>query len=203
MTRRLLTVGVGLGLLVAPLVGAEVPRPAPEFVIRPVNGPQILLSKYRGKVIALEFLQTTCPHCQNCSALLNNFYKEYGPRGFQPVGVAFNDFAAMLVPDYVSSLQLTFPVGIGTREEVMSYLQFPMVERMYVPQLIFIDRKGIIRAQYGGDNDFFKNEEANMRAQIESLLKEPAERPRTAAPKSSKPKPAAKAASLSRSQALK
>ncbi len=153
---------------------AEVPRPAPEFVIRGVNGRQTLLSSFKGKVIALEFLHTTCPHCQNCSALLERMYREYGPKGFQPVGVAFNDMATLLVPDYVKQLSLTFPVGVAPRDEVLTYLQHPAVERFYVPQLLFIDRKFVIRGQYSGDNDFFRNEEANMRSTIETLLKEPA-----------------------------
>ena len=41
------------------LGAAEVPRPSPEFVINLTNGPQKLLSEYRGKVVALEFISTT------------------------------------------------------------------------------------------------------------------------------------------------
>jgi ribosomal protein L20A (L18A) len=42
-----------------------------------------------------------------------------------------------------------------------------------MPQLVFIDRKGIVRAQYPGDDNFFKEaEETNMRNQIEALLKD-------------------------------
>jgi len=198
VTRRLLGIGIGLGLLAASLIAAEVPRPAPELAIRLVNGQQLLLSHYRGKVVALEFLYTTCPHCQNCSVGLNRLYQEYRPRGFQALGVAFNDSASLLVDDYVKQLQLTFPVGVGSREEVMSFLQHPLMEILYVPQLVFIDRKGAIRAQYRGRDDFFLNEEVNTRAQVELLLREAATRP-----KASKTKPAAKPASLSGSQALK
>lgn len=156
------------------LAGAQVPRPAPEFVIKLANGQQLLLSQYRGKVVALEFLLTTCPACQDASRLLNRLYKEYGPRGFQPIGVAFNDMAMMLVPDYIKDLGLTFPVGVGTRESVMDFLQHSPILRMLVPQLVFVDRKGIIRAQYSGDDPFFQDKEKNMRTQIEALLAEPA-----------------------------
>jgi peroxiredoxin len=180
------------------MVAAEIPRPAPEFVIRLVNGQQLLLSQYRGKVVALEFLYTTCPHCQNCSVVLDRLFKEYQPRGLQVLGVAFNDMATLLVPDYISQLQLSFPVGVGLRDEAVSFLQHPPMEILYVPQLVFIDRKGVIRAQYRGRDDFFQNEEANVRAQIESLLKEPLSRP-----KASKTKPPAKSTSLPSSKALK
>ncbi len=186
MTRRLFALALGLGLWI-PVIAAEIPRPAPELAIRQVNGRQLLLSEFRGKVVAVEFLQTTCPHCQTCSAILNKMYQEYGPRGFQPLGVAFNDMATLLVPDYVKQLGLKFPVGVGTREEVYSFLQHPVVEMMYVPQLVFIDRKGVIRAHYPGGSDFFKNEEANMRKEIEALLKEPANGTKTKGKRESKP----------------
>ncbi len=167
----LLSLGVGAAVVAH---AAEVPRSAPELAVRMVNGQQVLLSQFKGKVIALEFLMTTCPHCQNASALLEKFYKEFGSRGFQPIGVAFNDMAALLVPDYVKQLGLTFPVGIVPREEVITYIQHPMAEMLYVPQLLFIDKNFVIRGQYKGTDDFFKNEEANMRNIIEKLVKEPA-----------------------------
>ena len=43
---------------------------------------------------------------------------------------------------------------------------------MYVPVLVFIDRKGMIRYQHTGEEPFFQDQE-NVRATIEELLKEP------------------------------
>lgn len=170
---RILTAMLGLAVTLPALVGAEVPRPAPEFVIKLPSGQQLLLSYYRGQVVALEFLLTTCPHCKTCSSLMDQLYKEYGAKGFQPLGVAFNPMAGLLVPDYVKELRLRFPVGAGEREPVLSFLQHSPIERMLVPQLVFIDRQGVIRAQHSADSPFFQDEEKNMRAQIEALLKEP------------------------------
>ncbi len=172
-------VGMALALTSA---AAEVPRPAPEFAVKLPNGQQLLLSQYRGKVVALEFLLTTCPACQDASRVLNRMYQEYGPRGFQPIGVAFNDMAMMLVPDYVKNLGLTFPVGVGAREAVLDFLQHSPIMRMLVPQLVFVDRKGIIRAQYSADDPFFTDKEKNMRTQIEALLAESGSAPGRKAP---------------------
>ena len=41
---------------------APVPRKAAEVTITMNSGEQLLLSSLRGKVVALEFLLTTCPH---------------------------------------------------------------------------------------------------------------------------------------------
>ena len=38
------------------------------------------------------------------------------------MGVAFNDMAGMLVPDFIKNNGVTFPVGFSPREQVMSYL---------------------------------------------------------------------------------
>lgn len=151
---------------------ANIPRPAPELTITLVNGQQLPLSKFKGKVIALEFLLTTCPHCKQASAALEKLSGEYGPKGFQPLGAAFNDMAAMFVPDYVREVGATFPVGVAPRDKVISFIQHPMNQMLYTPVLLFIDRKFNIRAQYTGTDDFFQNEDANMRAMIEKLLAE-------------------------------
>jgi peroxiredoxin len=152
------------------LSAADIPRQAPPLTFRTPTGATINLADYKGKVVALEFLITTCPHCQRCSTLLQKMYQEYGSRGFQPIGVATNDMAHMLVPDYVKQFGLQFPVGFAKREVAHEFLQIPLMLIMYVPQLVFIDRQGVIKAQYGGQDKFFLDEENNMRKQIEALL---------------------------------
>lgn len=165
----------------------QVPRQAPEFVIQAPNGPRRLLSEFKGKVVVLEFLYTTCPHCQTCSTIMNKLYQELGPRGFQPLGVAFNPMAGMLVPDYVRQLQLGFPVGASEREPVLAFLQLSPDLRFVVPQLVILDRQGVIRLQSTGNDEFFREEEKNMRAEILKLLAEPhAGKTPAAAPKNKK-----------------
>lgn len=153
---------------------AQVPRPSPEYSTLLPDGRHLLLSELRGKVVALEFLSTTCHYCKECSAVMNKLYAEYGPKGFQPLGVAINPNAIVLVPGYTKELGLNFPVGVGPHESALSYLRFSTLDRLMVPQLVFIDRRGVIRAHYPGGDPFFKDEEKNMRAQIEALLQEPA-----------------------------
>jgi hypothetical protein len=72
-----------------------------------------------------------------------------------------------------------FPVGFAPRESVMEYLQHPPGRPAYVPELIFVDRNRVIRAQYTGTDDFFKDQDKNIRALVETLVTE------TAAPKKS------------------
>lgn len=175
MTARSISLGIGLALALASLRAADIPRKAPELAVQLVSGEELLLSQFRGKVVMIDFVHTTCPHCQNASTIVERLYKEYGPRGFQPLGVAFNSNASLLVPDFVKMLGLSYPVGVASNDTVVEYLQHSYAEPLYVPQMVFVDRTGMIRAQHGGLDDFLKGDlEKHIRDEIEALLKEPA-----------------------------
>ncbi len=113
---------------------------------------------------------------------MTRLQQEYGPRGFQAIGVAFNPMANMLVVEYMRQFATGYPVGFASQDEVHSYLQVPIGYRMVVPQLIWIDKKGQIRAQSPplGDVTFF--EEKTIRGMIEKLLAEPATAAKKTAP---------------------
>src|SRR5258708_30329778 len=68
-----------------------VPRPARELSIVEANGKVTLLTSLKGKVVYVQFLFTTCPHCQALSGVLTKLGKDLGPQGFQALGVAFDD----------------------------------------------------------------------------------------------------------------
>lgn len=173
-------------LAAASLVGADLPRTAPEFQVRMTNGKDLLLSNFKGKVVVLEFLLTTCPHCQKASQTMNRLYKELGPMGMQPVGVAINDMANIYVDDYVKQFNLNYPVGFSPRDPVIEFLQHPVMMSLMMPQLVIIDRKGVVRYQYAGNDPFFENEEKNLREILLPLLKPaaPAAKPKAPAKKS-------------------
>ena len=153
--------------------GQQVPRPAGEFSITMPNGQVNLLSRYAGKVVVLAFISTTCPHCQHTTQVLSALQNEYGAKGVQFLAAAFNPDAAQLVPGFIAQFHPTFPVGSAERDSVLEYEQASLAKANYVPELIFIDRNRVIRAQHSGGDDFFKEQEKNIREQIDALLKEP------------------------------
>jgi len=67
----------------AALHAANIPRKAPDFAIAPTNGQSIALSQYRGKVVALVFILTTCPHCQGAIRCLSEDQNEFGRAAFK------------------------------------------------------------------------------------------------------------------------
>jgi peroxiredoxin len=152
----------------------QVGRRSPELALALGGGRQVLFSQFSGKVAALAFIHTTCPHCQAAIKVLARMQTEFRAQGFQALALAMDDNAALLVPDFVRDNRIDFPVGAGTHQDLFAYMDSPPRPIM-LPQLFFIDRKGIIRAYYAGNDSFFlpENVEANMRAEIEKLLKQP------------------------------
>jgi peroxiredoxin len=162
-------------MLVLQAEAPPTPRPAPDFLVRYADGNQMPLSSLKGKVVALTFVYTTCIHCQHASQVFAKLYNEYGSRGFQPVGVAFNDMANLFVDDFVKNNGVTYRVGFSPAGPVLEFLAISPIERYVVPQIVWIDRKGMIRSQTTPLGDEKMLTEAYWREMIETLLKEPAE----------------------------
>jgi peroxiredoxin len=155
----------------APKKAPTVPRKAGEFVFQMVDGPQQLLSMYKGKTIVLALMYTTCPHCQKTAQLLSKVQTEYAAKGVQMLGAAFDQGAAGRVQQFNKSLGLNFPVGYSDQGAVLEFLQLPPNEPYFVPILVFIDKRGTVRSQYIGDETFLANQEVNIRAEIDKTLK--------------------------------
>jgi peroxiredoxin len=164
-------------LCAAALTAAPLPRPSPDFTIHLTPSGQVSPAQYKGRAVVLAFILTTCPHCQRTTGILSGLQREYGPRGLQVLASAFNPMANMLVPDFIKQFQPSFPVGWNQREDVLGFLDHSAILQMYVPVLVLIDRSGMIRNQYLGDDPFQQDQEKNLRSAIESLLKEPAKSP--------------------------
>ena len=146
--KKVLAPLAGLSLLAAALVAAEAEalQKVPELAFNVPGQGQKLLSQYRGKVVALSFIWTTCPHCQAESKLLTKLQQEYGSRGFQAIDVAVNDNADLLVENFAKEFQVNFPVGWALKSDMMAFRGWTS-QYYVVPQMLLIDRKGYIHYQ--------------------------------------------------------
>jgi peroxiredoxin len=170
--KRILASLAGLALLAvtAAAAGANGQRKAPELAFTIPSQGQKLLSQYRGKVVALEFIFTTCPHCQAASKLMTKLQNEYGGKGLQVIDVAINDNADLKVDDFVKDYQVGFPVGWTPRDQMLTFMGFSMAERFVVPQLVLIDRKGVIHYQTPPMGEEHSMQESTIRERVEELL---------------------------------
>jgi peroxiredoxin len=168
------TLAFGVSLLV-PVAAATppVPRPAGEFRFVDASGMTRNLSQYRGKVVVMQFLYTTCTHCQATARMLSKLQSELGSRGVQVLGIAFDPDAQAkpeAVRNFIGANGVTFPVGAASSESVLGYLGISLMERFMVPQIVIVDRKGMVRAQSEAQGSAELQDETHLRSLLTDLL---------------------------------
>jgi thiol-disulfide isomerase/thioredoxin len=162
-------------LLVAVSAAAQqAPRPAPEFHFHMLQGPDTLLSSFRGKVAMVAFLNTGCTHCQHFAQELSQFQKEYGPKGVQVVAAVFDNGAKAGLQSFRDQFVRGFPVGYSDEKTVLAWLGQPVEEGYFVPIVVFVNRRGMIESQHLGDDNLFQDPDANIRHKLDLMLKQPA-----------------------------
>ena len=161
------------------LAQSPVPRKSPEFTIAKPSGEQILLSSFKGQVVVIEFLFVGSPHCIQLAQMLDRLQGDLGSRGFQAVAIAFGEHADQAMIGHVADhLKLNYPLGYSTSDQVDSFLGRQGSEKIKIPQMIAIDRKGVIRAATGGGADTRLENEAALRTLVDSLLNETVSAPK-------------------------
>ena len=159
-----------------PARAAVLPRPSPDFAINLGQGKHVRISQYKGKTVVVAFILTYCSHCQKAIGVLSKMQQEYGARGLQVLGSATEDMAAAALPGFLRQFAPPFPVGVNTTDEFVTYMQHPTMLQLYMPGLVFIDKNGLICAQYEGRDTFLEatGMEKNIRAKVEEMLTPPA-----------------------------
>jgi peroxiredoxin len=157
---------------------ATLVRESPEFIIAQPGRAAIPLSSFRGKVVVMEFLFSNSEHCLRVARMLSRLQGELGSQGLQPVGIVFDppgmassgrQFLAA-VTDY---LKLAYPLGYASKEQVDIYLNRDNYQVLNIPQIVVIDRTGMIRAASGGlGGDPALEDESSLSNLIRTLLKE-------------------------------
>lgn len=164
----LLLTGFVAGLIDA---AGPVPRKAAEFVIQHPDGKQQLLTSYRGKTVVLALMFTTCSHCQKTAGVLAGVQKEYESKGVQVLGATIDDGATTRIEQFNKVFGVNFPCGFSNEAAARQFMGLSKEEPYFVPILIFIDKTGMVRSQYIGDEKFLGNQEVNIRAELDKLLK--------------------------------
>src|SRR4051794_5518625 len=91
------------------LCAAEPVRRAPGFSLPDGKAEQHDLADYRGKVVLLEFMQTTCPHCAAFTSVLDKVQKKYGDK-VVILAVSVPPDNQNTVAAYISGHKITYPI---------------------------------------------------------------------------------------------
>ena len=79
-------------------------------VARPEGG-QIALASLRGKPLLINFWATWCAPCLREMPEIDRFYREFGPRGWQVLGLAID--GPTPVREFLARVKVGFPIGLG------------------------------------------------------------------------------------------
>jgi peroxiredoxin len=174
---RLLTISFLTLFLCLSLSAGDVPRQAPPLKFTTIDGQSMSMEDLKGKVVAVMFFQTTCPHCQNTTQILNPIYQRLKDKGLEIVGLAINESAVTDIEGFRQKFGARFPLVVSSRFECARFAGLSLMAKFFVPYMLFVDRNGQIRYEHqGGDKAFFNNQAQNIQSELETLLNEPAKK---------------------------
>jgi peroxiredoxin len=136
---------VAIVLSIAALAAMSAQRRAPGFAL-PDSRMQVYdLADYRGKIVLLEFMQTTCPHCQAFADVLHQAESKYGSKVQVLAVVKAPEDDANKVSEYIKAHKVTYPILFDAGQMAFSYVRSG---KLLFPHLYVIDGNGDIRSDY-------------------------------------------------------
>jgi peroxiredoxin len=120
----------------------------PEFELADRDGQMRSLRDWSGKSLIVNFWATWCAPCRREIPLLERLQAQYGPEGFQVIGIAADYRDKVL--SYADEIKIQYPLLIGEQEALDAATAFG-VEAVGFPFTIFSDRQGRIIAAHMGE----------------------------------------------------
>ena len=118
---------------------------APDFELPALDGKNLKLSDLRGKAVLLNFWATYCGPCKIEMPWFVELQKEYGPQGFQIVGVAMDDASLEDIAKFAKEMGVNYPILLGKESVGQSYGGVSVL-----PTTFFLDRDGkLIAREFG------------------------------------------------------
>lgn len=107
-----------------PVLASDAPKdipkaeePAPELTLKDLNGNDVSLSDYKGKVVLVNFWATWCDPCREEIPWLIEMQKKYADRGFVILGIALDEEGKSVVTPFVAKERF----DVNGQKEPMSY----------------------------------------------------------------------------------
>lgn len=142
-------------------VGIAPGQTPPEFVLPDLDGNEVTLADYKGKVVVLDLWATWCPPCRQEIPFLVSLYEEYKDQGLVVVGIGLDQGGASVIAPFVEQNEVTYPILVGGQDVSVSY------NVSGIPMTLMIDRDGRVASK---DVGFAPTMEPQMRARVEELL---------------------------------
>ena len=121
---------------------------AQNFALKDLNGNEVHLEDYRGKVIFLNFWTTWCPACLVEMPSMEKLYSEFKNKDFIILAVDMQEDSE-IVRKFKEKFKLSFPILLDEEGVVASYYEVNAIPVTYL-----IDRAGYLYAAALGARDW-------------------------------------------------
>ena len=138
----------------------EVGREAPNFTLRDLDGGDVSLKEYRGKIVILDFWATWCGPCRMTMPIIDSLQEEYSGK-VSVLAVNLQD-PKSAVREYVLNQGLHSTVLLDEDGSVGR-----QYNTSYIPMQLIIDKNGIVRYIMTGVPSGMRS---IMRVEINKLL---------------------------------
>lgn len=164
--------------------GEQSGRRAPGFSLPDLNAKQHDIADYRGRILIIDFMQASCPHCATFSKILEEAQAKYGDK-IGVISVVNPPSDQKAVAQYIATNKVKSPIVFDCGQVAYSYLR-PKTGSIAVPHVFLVDGEGMIRNDIGygpATKEIFEGR--GIYAEIDKVLagKTPV-KPSPAAPKS-------------------
>jgi cytochrome c-type biogenesis protein len=129
-------------------------KPEPDLKLKTVDGKDVSLDDYKGKVVFVNFWATWCDPCRVEIPWLIAMQNKYGPRGFTVVGIAMDEEGKSVVAPFLDKerfdvdgqkLPMNYPIILGTDEAADKFGGI-----LGYPSSVLISRDGKIVTKFQG-----------------------------------------------------
>jgi peroxiredoxin len=158
-------------LCLAALAFAKTPRPLANVALHTPDAKTINLTKYRGKAVVLVIFSTSCPDCVSVLQLMDGIQKKFGPQGLQVLGAAGDENAKYVLAPFINRFRPTFPIGYVSKQEIIKLADVDKDTRPVAPIVLFIDKWGMVREQYYGNNPIFRDAQRSLESLSLAMIK--------------------------------
>ncbi|HWC97184.1 MAG TPA: TlpA disulfide reductase family protein [Candidatus Sulfopaludibacter sp.] len=136
---------LAIALSIAAVAAFAAQRRAPGFAL-PDSKMQVYdLADYRGKIVILEFMQTTCAHCAAFTGVLQQVEQKYGNKVQILSVVKAPEDDSRKVQDFAATHRITYPILFDAGQMAFSYVRSG---NLAFPHVYVIDANGDIRSDY-------------------------------------------------------
>jgi len=119
-------------------------KPAPDFILKEIDGKETKLADFKGKVLIVDFWATWCGPCRTEIPTFIVLQSQYASKGFSMIGISVDEQSEK-AKTFAADNKMNYPILMADEKVKRDYGGISTIPTTFV-----IDKKGIIRDSHVG-----------------------------------------------------